>query len=66
MTIRDFVQKILLESPDLDTYVYILEELDTPDTYNNFNDYEIESISNDGTNDSLFIKIKRWKPHYDN
>ena len=66
MTVRDFIQKVLLESPDLDAGVYILEELYTPDAYNNFNDYEIESISNDGSNDSLLIKIKRWKPHYDN
>lgn len=66
MTVRDFVQKILLESPDLDADIYILEKLDAPDTYNSFNDYEIKSISNDGANDGLFIQIKRWKPHYDN
>lgn len=64
MTVRDFIQKILLESFDLDTDVYILEKLYTSDTYYDFNDYEIESISND--NGGLTIQIKRWKLHYDN
>lgn len=66
MTVRDFVQKILLESPDLDADIYIVEKLDIPDIYDDFNDYEIESISNDGANDGLFIQIKRWQPRYDN
>ena len=58
MTVRDLVQSILLESPDLDSTVYIGKQIDEFE----IKSYEIESISNEGSNDSLIITIKDWHP----
>ena len=59
MTVRDFIQTILLESPDLDADVYISKPLNGAIEVKS---YEIESISSEGSNDSIDIRIKDWKP----
>lgn len=56
MTVRDLVQAILLESPDLDATVYIGKQINEIEVKS----YEIENISNEGSNDSLIITIKDW------
>lgn len=58
MTVRDLVQAILLESPDLDAAVYIGKQINEFEVKS----YEIENISNEGSNDSLVITIKDWHP----
>ena len=58
MTVRDLIQAILLESPDLDAAVYISKQIDEFEVKS----YEIENISNKGSNDSLVITIKDWYP----
>lgn len=58
MTVRDLVQTILLESPDLDATVYIGKQINEVEVKS----YEIENISNEGSNDSLVITIKDWHP----
>lgn len=54
MTVREFIQTILLESPDLDAIVYIGKQIDELEVKS----YEIDNISNKGSNDSLVITIK--------
>ena len=54
MTVRDFIQKILLESPDLDATVYIHKQIDDIECKS----YVIDNITSGGSNDSLTIKIK--------
>ena len=56
MTVRDLVQAILLESPDLDATIYINKQIDEFE----IKSYEIENISSKGSNDSLVITIKDW------
>ena len=58
MTVRDLVQAILLESPDLDATVYIGKHINEIE----IKSYEIENISSEGSNDSLDITIKDWHP----
>ena len=58
MTVRDLVQTILLESPDLDATVYIGKQINEVEVKS----YEIENISNEGSNDSLVITIQDWHP----
>jgi hypothetical protein len=58
MTVRDLVQTILLESPDLDATVYIGKQINEIEVKS----YEIKNISNEGSNDSLVITIKDWHP----
>lgn len=58
MTVRDLVQTILLESPDLDATVYVGKQIDEFEVKS----YEIENISSKGSNDSLVITIKDWHP----
>ena len=58
MTVRDLIQTILFESPDLDATVYIGKQIDEIEVKS----YEIENISSEGSNDSLVITIKDWHP----
>ena len=58
MTVRELVQTLLLEAPDLDADIYISKKLDDIESKN----YNIVSISNEGTSDAVFIKIKDWHP----
>ena len=58
MTVRNLIQELLLNSPDLDSEVYV-QRFDTSndDVY----DYIIDKIDNYGSKDSVFIEIKCWK-----
>ena len=55
MTVRDFIQDLILESPNLDADVYIHSEKNEVEN----DSYVIVNISNDGSNDSVFVKIKK-------
>ncbi len=56
MTVRDFIQEILLNCPNLDSEVYVQTVLNSGEPLCN---YEIVKIDNDGTNDTIFIEIKQ-------
>ena len=56
MTVRELVQTLLLEAPDLDAEIYISKKLDDIESKS----YNIVSISNEGSNDGVFIEIKDW------
>lgn len=57
MTVREFIQTLILESPnfDLDVDVYIVSEKDEVEK----NNYKIINISSYGNNDSIFIDIEK-------
>ena len=57
MTVREFVQTILLEAPSLDADVYIGMQLNDID----YESYTIESISSEGANDSISINLTDWE-----
>lgn len=57
MTVRDFIQTLLLEAPDLDADIYILKQKDEIEVYS----YDIKFISSHGSNDSLFIELEDQK-----
>jgi len=56
MTVRELIQKLIMESPDLDSTVYISKQLDEIEVKS----YTIENISDDGCNDSITIMIKDY------
>ena len=56
MTVRDLVQKILLEAPSLESTVYISKPIDEIESKS----YIIETISNQGSNDSISIVLKDY------
>lgn len=58
MTARELIQKIIEECPDIDAEIYIQKPLDEIE----MKDYEIEKITNGGSNDAIFIEIKDWQP----
>ena len=58
MTARELIQKIIEECPDIDAEIYIQKPLDEIE----MKDYEIETITNGGSNDAIFIVIKDWQP----
>ena len=53
MTVRELIQSLILESPDLDAEVYVEQPIDEIEAQA----YKIHKITSDGSNDSLFIKI---------
>lgn len=53
MTVRDFIQIILIETPSLDADVYIGMQLNDI----GYENYGIESISSGGSNDSISINL---------
>ena len=57
MTVRDFIQLITLNAPDMDAEVYIQSRAVDSDGDVDYIDHDIEMITNDGTNDGLFIII---------
>lgn len=57
MTVRDLIQAILTEAPDLDADVYIGMQLNDID----YESYTIESISSEGSNDSISINLTDWE-----
>lgn len=59
MTVRNLIQELLLNSPDLDSEVYVQRfDKNNDDIYY---DYVIDKIDNYGSKDSIFIEIKHWK-----
>lgn len=56
MTVRELIQQLLLNSPDLDSTVYITKKL----TETLCKGYNITSISNRGANDAIFIELEDW------
>lgn len=57
MTVRELIQQILSEAPDLDADVYINETLDFIDV----REYEITHINSYGANDGLTLEIESIK-----
>ena len=53
MTVRELIQTLILESPDLDAEVYVEQPIDEIEVQS----YEINKITNGGSNDGLFIEI---------
>ena len=53
MTVRELIQTVILESPDLDAEVYIEQPIDEIEA----RAYKINKITSDGSNDALFVKI---------
>lgn len=56
MTVRELVQKILEEAPDLDADVYISKAINEIESKS----YKIKSIEEAG-NDGLYIQLKDWE-----
>lgn len=54
MTVRELVQKLLLEAPSLDTEVFISEVTEDDDLI----DFEIIRIDNDGMFNGINIDLK--------
>lgn len=57
MTVRELIQQILSEAPDLDANVYINETLGFVDVH----EYKIARIDSYGANDSLSLEIESIK-----
>lgn len=57
MTVRDFIQAILIEAPNLDADIYIGMQVNDID----YESYTIESISSEGSNDSISINLTDWE-----
>ena len=58
MTVRELMQKILLEAPnDLDSDVYFGVPRENDDIW--VDSYEIIEISDNGSNDSLYFLLKK-------
>ena len=56
MTVRDFVQEILLNASNLDAEIYIYNMTDNEDCI----EFTIDKIINNGKHD-LFIEIEKYK-----
>ncbi len=54
MTVRDFIQTLLLTAPDLNAKVYIQKHWGEEDVKS----YDVVMIDSWGSNDSIFIDIK--------
>lgn len=57
MTVREFVQTILLETPSLDAEMYVSKQIDDVESES----YIISKIDSLGNNDSLIIYLKDYK-----
>lgn len=57
MTVREFVQTILLEAPSLDADMYVSKEIDNIESKS----YTIIGIDSGGNNDSLTIYLEDYK-----
>ena len=58
MTVRELMQKILLEAPnDLDSSAYFEVPRENDDIW--VDSYEVTEISNNGSNDSLCFLLKK-------
>ena len=58
MTVRELIQTLILESPNLDAQVYV-QKVDEKNE--ECFDFIIDKVTDGGTNDALFIEIKDWK-----
>jgi hypothetical protein len=56
MTVREFVQTILLEAPDLDAEIYVSKPIDDIESKS----YTITEIDSKGNNDSLIIYLEDY------
>lgn len=54
MTVRDFIQTILIETPRLDAELFIMMPIDDIECES----YMIQNITSDGSNDSLSIYLE--------
>lgn len=57
MTVREFVQTILLETPSLDAEMYVSKEINDIECKS----YTIIGIDSGGNNDSLMIYLEDYK-----
>ena len=57
MTVRDFIQSIISNAPDMDAEVYIQSRTVDSDGDVDYIDHDIDMITNDGTDDGLFIIV---------
>lgn len=57
MTVREFVQTILLEAPSLDAEMYVTKPIDDVECES----YIISKIDSLGNNDSLIIYLEDYK-----
>ena len=57
MTVREFVQTILLEAPSLDAEMYVSKEINDIECKS----YTIIGIDSEGNNDSLKIYLEDYK-----
>lgn len=56
MTVREFVQTILLEAPSLDAEMYVSKEINDIESKS----YTITEIDSKGNNDSLIIYLEDY------
>jgi hypothetical protein len=59
MTVREFVQNILLEAPDLDATIYISHTIDE-DT-EEIENFDVDKITSWGSNDMVDIVVHKWE-----
>jgi hypothetical protein len=59
MTVREFIQNILLVAPDLDATIYISHTIDE-DT-EEIESFNIDKITSWGNNDMVDIVVHKWK-----
>ena len=53
MTVREFIQEILIETPSLDAEVYISKPINDIES----DSYIVDSISSEGSNDGIVINL---------
>ena len=56
MTVRELMQRLLLEAPDLNADVYINKKLDDIE----YKDYSVVEIASHGSSDAIFIELEDW------
>ena len=59
MTVREFIQNILLVAPDLDATIYISHTIDE-DT-EEIESFNIDKITSWGNNDMVDIVVYKWR-----
>ena len=59
MTVREFIQNILLVAPDLDATIYISHTIDE-DT-EEIENFDVDKITSWGNNDMVDIVVHKWE-----
>lgn len=59
MTVREFIQNILLVAPDLDATVYISYTIN--EDSEEIESFNIDKITSWGNNDMIDIVLNKWK-----